>query len=282
MARTVSQLLSGTDMYNCDPNGDIILRFRHPHPPFADPEPIDPPPAVIPPDDQAIFFDPEPAEYEVPIASNDFAELDEELGLDNGPDPIDGVNAPLVDEIDLVQDGSPRVGTDHYNILDDDGHSGDAPKPLSTEDYRSAQIDDEAPPSTEIRVSSRHLILASSYFRRMLQGDWKEAKSLQSDESLLIEETEWDAVAVRIIMDLIHGQFRRVPKAISLEMLAKIAVVVDYYQCLEVVEIFSGAWIASLKQTVPESYSRNTMLWIWISWMLCADYGLANSGTNHM
>jgi len=50
-------------------------------------------------------------------------------------------------------------------------------------------------------------------------------------------------------------------------MLAKIAVLVDYYECLEVVEIFSRIWIDELKQTVPGTYSRDTMLWICISWV---------------
>jgi hypothetical protein len=41
----------------------------------------------------------------------------------------------------------------------------------------------------------------------------------------------WDAEAVQILMDIIHGRTRSVLKAPSLEMLAKIAVLVGYYEC---------------------------------------------------
>lgn len=121
----------------------------------------------------------------------------------------------------------------------DEAPSEDTPELLPAEEHTTAKTDDE-PPSIEIWVSSRHLILASSHFRRMLKGQWEEAHSLQSNGCLRIEETDWDADALRIVMDIIHGRFRRVPKAISLEILAKIAVLVDYDECLEVVEMFSS------------------------------------------
>jgi hypothetical protein len=51
-------------------------------------------------------------------------------------------------------------------------------------------------------------------------------------------------------------------------MLAKIAVLVNYYGCFEVVKLFTEMWITGLKITSPpRSYSRDTMLWIWISWV---------------
>jgi hypothetical protein len=123
------------------------------------------------------------------------------------------------------------------------------------------------PITVEMRVSSRHLILASSYFRKMLKGNWKESNGLKSQQCFRIEVEDWDPDAMRIIMDIIHGRTRNVPKSIDLEMLAKIAVIVDYYEYFEVVEIFSDIWIKAFKRIVPTAYSRDTMLWVCISWV---------------
>ena len=135
------------------------------------------------------------------------------------------------------------------------------PEPALSEDESIANEDEDiASTSVEMRVSSRPLILASPYFSRLLKGDWKESKGLQAQRCLRLEDSDWDADALEILMNIIHNRPRRVPKLISLEMLAKVAVLVDYYECLEVVEMFSPGWIARLKQNEPMLYSRDTML----------------------
>jgi hypothetical protein len=130
-----------------------------------------------------------------------------------------------------------------------------------------AEDDDTEPESIEIRVSSRHVALASTQFKRTLTGAWKEGTTLRSQGFLRMEIAEWDADALLILMNIIHGRTRSVPRLISLEVLAKIAVLVDYYECAEVVEIFSDMWITELKEKMPETYSRDTVLWICISWL---------------
>jgi hypothetical protein len=102
----------------------------------------------------------------------------------------------------------------------------------------------------------------------MLKGDWKESKTLQTYGWLRLETSDWDIGAVKILMDVIHGRTRKVPRIIDLELLAKIAVLVDYYELsLEVIEIFSTMWIENLRSTMPEICSRDLMLWVCISWV---------------
>jgi hypothetical protein len=51
-------------------------------------------------------------------------------------------------------------------------------------------------------------------------------------------------------------------------MLAKIAVLVDYYELVgaEVIERDTSGWIAHLRRVaIPSSYCRDLVLWIWIS-----------------
>jgi BTB/POZ domain len=147
-------------------------------------------------------------------------------------------------------------GAEHTAVVEPAADEGHEPEP----ELAPANADDDENSGVGIRASSRHLILASAYFRRMLKGAWIESNTLQSEGYLRIEETDLDSSALRILMDIIHGRTRRVPKALSLEMLAKIAIIVDYYECHEVVEVFSRMWIKELKETVPGTYSRDTML----------------------
>lgn len=129
----------------------------------------------------------------------------------------------------------------------------------------------DAEDSVRIRVSSRHLTLASPYFRRMFEGSWKEADTLRKQRTVEVNVEDIDADALVIIMRIIHCKTRDVPKQIALEMFAKIAVIVDLYQCHEAVEIFTNMWIAKLGDARRNEYSRDTVLWICISWVFGLD-----------
>lgn len=121
-----------------------------------------------------------------------------------------------------------------------------------------------------MQVSSRHLILASTYFKLMFQNDWKETCSANGLFEIVMEN--WDSDAMLILMNIIHGHTRNVKRTVSLEILAKLAVLVDYFQCAEVVELFSQIWIIQLKKNLPTTYSRDLILWICISWVFRQPY----------
>ncbi|KAF7536547.1 hypothetical protein G7054_g4441 [Neopestalotiopsis clavispora] len=62
-----------------------------------------------------------------------------------------------------------------------------------------------------------------------------------------ITESEWDAEAMMILMNINHGRNRSVPEIINLEMLARLAVFIDYYDCHEVVEFWvTKSWVEEL------------------------------------
>jgi hypothetical protein len=125
---------------------------------------------------------------------------------------------------------------------------------------------DELPDEVRLRVSSRHLCLASPIFRRQLEGPWKE--SIPNNESLYkIETSDWDIAALLILMNIIHGHHRDVPRSIDLETLAKIAILVDYYQCHEVTEIFAVIWMTNLEQNMPCSYGKESVILTFVSWV---------------
>ncbi len=124
-------------------------------------------------------------------------------------------------------------------------------------------------PSTErkakvrMRVSSEHLTMASPYFKKNLDGLWRESGT--SKHYQFVEESEGDVAAMLILMNVVHGNVRSVSRAVGLELLAKIAVLVDSYQCHEVVELFAETWIRNLEPDLPSSYGRNLVLWLTVS-----------------
>ncbi|KAI1039963.1 hypothetical protein LB505_005994 [Fusarium chuoi] len=108
------------------------------------------------------------------------------------------------------------------------------------------------------RVSAKHLCLASPVFQRMIHGRFKESEP--NDQGLLeIRTSEWDAEALLILLDIIHGHHSSVPKRPSLDVIAQIGVIADYYDCLEAVQIFFQHCHSSMK--IWEEYSTRPPEW---------------------
>ncbi|RAH47768.1 BTB/POZ domain-containing protein [Aspergillus brunneoviolaceus CBS 621.78] len=87
-----------------------------------------------------------------------------------------------------------------------------------------------------ILVSGKHLALASSYFKKMLRGTWKETTSHLPADPMVLAAKGWDLEALLIVLKVLHCQSSQIPRKLSLEMIAKIAVVADYYQCKEALD----------------------------------------------
>jgi hypothetical protein len=117
-----------------------------------------------------------------------------------------------------------------------------------------------------VQVSAKHLVLASPVFKEILKGGWK--KSLTYLQTGLVEITadSWDIEALLILLHIVHGRYYQTPRKITLETLAKVAVLVDYYDCREALDILVTTWMNALEETIPKSYSRNLVLWLWVSW----------------
>ncbi len=119
------------------------------------------------------------------------------------------------------------------------------------------------------RVCAGNLMSASPWFNRTLKRDgWKESDWNQEDKCYYISARDWDEEAFLILMNIFHLRNRDVPRKVTLETLAKIAVLADYYECSESIELFVDMWVADLQAntSVPATYCRDLILWIWVSW----------------
>ncbi|CAI6338348.1 unnamed protein product [Periconia digitata] len=119
-------------------------------------------------------------------------------------------------------------------------------------------------------VSSRHLTFASGYFKSSLgRVGWMEGHPSEADGMYHLTTTDWDPEALLIMLNILHLQNRKVPQTLSLEMIAKMAVLADYYRCGEAMETFTDKWLTGAAQSspIPWTYSRELVLWVCIAWV---------------
>jgi len=124
----------------------------------------------------------------------------------------------------------------------------------------------DARPSVRFRVSSRHLILTSGYFKRMLEGPWRESLALRSGGCPSIPLEEQDDKNFLILLNIFHGYSIRVPLDVSIDDLLKIVALVDLYECADAVYIYGLTWMKSVDE--PTMYEpERVMRHLWMSWV---------------
>jgi len=251
------------ESYEIDANGDVLLVLRNPRPPFAlwDPNHLSISRDISGPDlvdevfalskkditsrSNRLLRDDSDTENLVPVLESE-PEIPPEP-IDNTPEPLDSLPESLDTRPQAIDD-LPEYGRTSPELLED------CSRPESSS-------------GVKIRVSSRHLILASRYFSNMFESEWKEGKTLRAAKFIKMEVEDVDPDALVIVMNIIHGKTRSVPKTVDLEMLAKIAVIVDLYECAEAAEVFTDMWLPRLSSALPSEYSRDTVLRLCVSWV---------------
>ena len=116
-----------------------------------------------------------------------------------------------------------------------------------------------------IRVSSKHLTLASPIFKTMLQPKFKEGLQLHSHGHAELPLPDDNPAALLILLNLIHSQLRKVPRKIDLWMLTELAVLVDKYELLETTEMVLDYWLQHLNCTIPLVLNDDLLPWMCIS-----------------
>lgn len=118
-------------------------------------------------------------------------------------------------------------------------------------------------PEVRLKVSSRHLGLASRHFRNKFRYD----NPVEADGRVHVTLGGYDPKAVIVVMDAVHGRGRKVPRSVDLELLAKIAVFVDAFKFHEAVEVYAERWFEGLWGALPTKYGRDLVLWIYASYV---------------
>jgi hypothetical protein len=116
-------------------------------------------------------------------------------------------------------------------------------------------------------VSSRHMMLASRYFLTILSGEFPQAITLRTKGHVTIP-IEDDLDSMIILLNIIHGAGRKVPRQVSLDVLSKLAVLVSKFDMLATVEFFSDTWIDNLQRGgLPRAYNENVLPLVFVFWV---------------
>lgn len=140
-------------------------------------------------------------------------------------------------------------------------------KSSTTDDAARLSDEDNVCQSISIRVSSKHLTLASIVFKKMLDAGFKEGLELSSAGYVEIPMPETDPTAFLILLNIIHGRIKKVPRKVDLFLLTEIAVLVDRYELLEITELWSDQWLRDLEESVPVTLDEDLLPWMCISWV---------------
>ncbi|KAK5189283.1 hypothetical protein LTR47_011802 [Exophiala xenobiotica] len=160
-------------------------------------------------------------------------------------DPADDVFNPIpVDDVTL----------DHGDAAKASEHIHDAARTLSTETIRS---------EIELRVSSKHLSLASAVFDKSMEGH-----SIGDTDMRTIPLQNDDYHAMEILLNIIHGRTRRVPRRLNIEELVQVVVLIDKYEFHEAVEPFTDMWFESLRPVLLRQEHQDLGSRIFICWVL--------------
>ena len=98
----------------------------------------------------------------------------------------------------------------------------------------------------------------------------------EADGRVHLELDGVDADAVKTVLNIVHGRAGqdRVPKAVTLDALARIAVVVDRFRLQDAVEIYADRWVDALyRRGIPTTAAarRDLVLWIYVAYVFRRD-----------
>ncbi|KAL4905059.1 hypothetical protein BDW74DRAFT_18669 [Aspergillus multicolor] len=146
-----------------------------------------------------------------------------------------------------------------------------AAEPVAIEGEPIPEAASEEANVCRIQVSAKHLALASPVFKKTpavrITNTFHESDKYHENGSNEVDVENWDIDALLILLHAIHGKHNAIPRQLSLEMMAKVAVLADHYDCKEAVGIWARhIWIHNLQETPAMCSSHDLALWLWISW----------------
>ncbi|MCJ1354907.1 MAG: hypothetical protein MMC33_004897 [Icmadophila ericetorum] len=109
-----------------------------------------------------------------------------------------------------------------------------------------------------MRVSSKHLSLASPVFKDMLSRNFFEGITLHTIGSVEVLLSDNDTKALIVLLSIIRSQPSKIPSKVNLDFLTEMTILVDKYQLRPVAALLSGYWIAALKHEIPSEWGEAT------------------------
>ncbi|KAJ3542255.1 hypothetical protein NM208_g4198 [Fusarium decemcellulare] len=123
-------------------------------------------------------------------------------------------------------------------------------------------------PELHLLCSKKHLTTASARAHRMFESGFSESTPDETDGFYHWKfEPIFDPKAFEIVLKIIHGKTRDIPRLVNTGLLAAIAAVVDDLGCHEAVWFFAQGWIKSSKQRIPDGMCKELAEYILLSFV---------------
>ena len=154
----------------------------------------------------------------------------------------------------------------------------------------SPEQTDGTPNEIVFRVSAIHLSMVSPVFRKLIKGNSRESKP--NDQGLLkIRISDWNAGALLVLLDIIHGHHSHVPERLSQEHVAHMGLIADYYDCSDIVQVFYRGWEArfveywdyswpDIENQSLDSFGKKEQFQLFIAWTFQSDQVFGHLATN--
>lgn len=199
------------------------------------------------------------------------------------PLPKDLIFDPSGDVILLLKRNHPErglIGLGHHESAEGElANEVIAVKGYASEDSSAESPNDELPNTApdihidedddvEVQVSSRHLALASRVFRAMFDGKFRESLKPGRSQLIPLPLPDDNLDAMLLLLAIIHGLTRRVPRKVNEKMYLEVVILVDKYDFHQVAEVFMDMWFGALGVPSPDVSSPDLASWIYICWVL--------------
>jgi len=77
-----------------------------------------------------------------------------------------------------------------------------------------------------------------------------------------------DVYGMEVLMNIVHGLTKRVPRQLDLQTFLKVVVLIDKYEFEEVAEVFTDMWFQYLRPKMSQNLDADLASWIVICWVL--------------
>jgi hypothetical protein len=180
------------------------------------------------------------------------------------------VIVPGHDQHDHVQDHRGVNGHLTNGNVNGNGHAvnGSAHHKHHHNGHHHHQNDDSDHAALRLKVSSRHLVLASKYFRNRLTWGTLSADEIDAHDGRVhihLAHDVADPAAAKIVFDIIHGRGSRVPRTLDPDVLVKVTKMVERFGCVEAVDVYADRWFAGLEQHNEEDEHNKLAVQIYLA-----------------
>lgn len=135
-------------------------------------------------------------------------------------------------------------------------------------DYKVAEITATSTREILMRVSSKHLSLASPFFNHMFHSRPRANGASHDQEPVTIPLRKDDLKSLQTLLYIVHGLTRQVPRRVGRDQLLQTVILIDKYEFHEVAEVFTDMWFEPLQPEIPCSLHPDLASWIYICWGL--------------